>query len=62
VIAPLAELDLEALGDYIARDNPHGALSFIAQLREQCERIARHPQGCRRRPGARAALPKRARQ
>jgi plasmid stabilization system protein ParE len=26
---PLAKADLEAIGDYIARDNPRRALTFI---------------------------------
>jgi toxin ParE1/3/4 len=33
VISPLAERDLEAIGDYIAEDNPARALSFVAELR-----------------------------
>lgn len=33
-ISPLAEQDLEAIGDFIAQDNPHRALTFIAELRE----------------------------
>ena len=28
-VPPLAELDLEEIGDYIARDNPARAVSFI---------------------------------
>lgn len=50
LITPLAEQDLEAIGDYIAQDNPRRALSFIEELRNQCERIARNPQGYRTRP------------
>ncbi len=49
-ITPLAEQDLEAIGDYIAQDNPRRALSFVEELHRQCERIARNPQGYRRRP------------
>ena len=33
VITPLAEQDIESIGDYIARDNPRRALSFIRELR-----------------------------
>lgn len=40
---PLAEADLEAIGDYIALDSPHNALTFIAGLREHCERIGHDP-------------------
>ena len=31
-----AERELEAIGDYIARDNPARALSFIRELRNDC--------------------------
>lgn len=42
-ISPLAEQDLEAIGDFIAQDNPQRALTFIAELRGQCARIAANP-------------------
>jgi len=29
ILSPLAEFDLEEIGDYIARDNPGRAVSFI---------------------------------
>jgi toxin ParE1/3/4 len=32
----LAELDLEEIGDDIARDNPEQAVSFIGEIRERC--------------------------
>lgn len=35
-----AERDLEAIGDYIARDNPGRALSFIQELRGKCLGLA----------------------
>lgn len=38
-----AERDLEAIGDYIARDNPARALSFIRELREACLGLADFP-------------------
>ena len=50
VISPLAAQDMEAIGDYIAQDNPHRAITFIAELRSQCDRIAESPQACRSRP------------
>jgi len=50
VISPLAERDLEAIGDYIADDNPSRALSFVAELRSQCATIAKAPQAYRVRP------------
>ena len=49
-LTPLAEQDLEAIGDYIAADNPMRALSFIRELRAQCQRIAANPPGYRLRP------------
>lgn len=49
-ITPLAELDLESIADYIAADNLARALVFIEELRGQCQRIARNPDGYRRRP------------
>ncbi len=49
-ISPLAERDLEAIGDYIAADNPRRALSFVAELRTQCGKIAKAPQAFRARP------------
>jgi toxin ParE1/3/4 len=50
IITPLAEQDLEAMGDYIAADNPTRAVSFIRELRAQCQRIASNPPGYRLRP------------
>ncbi|MGA2402896.1 MAG: type II toxin-antitoxin system RelE/ParE family toxin [Syntrophobacteraceae bacterium] len=44
VFSPLAELDLEEIGDYIARDNPSRAVSFIVEIREQCAKITARPQ------------------
>ncbi|TVS21024.1 MAG: type II toxin-antitoxin system RelE/ParE family toxin [Planctomycetaceae bacterium] len=49
-LTPLAEQDLEAIGDYIAADNPIRAVSFIRELRAQCPRIAANPPGYRLRP------------
>src|SRR6266481_2833266 len=39
IFAPLATADLEEIGDYIALDNPHRALSFIRELGAQCRKI-----------------------
>lgn len=49
-ISPLGERDPEAIGDYIAEDNPRRALSFVAELRATCAEIARTPQAFRARP------------
>lgn len=35
-ISPLAEQDIEAIGDYIAQDNPVRAVSFVESLYQQC--------------------------
>lgn len=50
VLKPLAEQDLEAISDYIARDNPARAISFVRELRDQCKRIASNPVAYRERP------------
>ena len=39
-----AESDLERIGDYIAKDSPVRALSFVRELRETCLRLADAPQ------------------
>jgi len=49
-LSPLAEHDLESIGDYIAKDSPRRALSFVQALRAQCARIAINPKGYRPRP------------
>jgi toxin ParE1/3/4 len=43
--SPLAEFDLEEIGDYIARDNPRRALSFIEEIRARCLLILQTPYG-----------------
>lgn len=35
-----AEGDLEQIGDFIARDNPRSAYSFIRELRNSCDALA----------------------
>lgn len=47
---PMAEQDLEAIVDYIATDNPMRALTFVRELRAQCQRITLNPPGYRPRP------------
>jgi toxin ParE1/3/4 len=41
--APAAEQDLEDIGDYIARDSPLRAATFIHEIREHCRSIASAP-------------------
>ena len=50
VFLPQAETDLEAIGDYIARDNPRRAMSFVRELREQCRKTTEAPKAYRPRP------------
>jgi plasmid stabilization system protein ParE len=42
-ISAEAERDLEAIGDYIAADNPARAISFIVDLRAKCLDLASMP-------------------
>jgi len=49
VITPQAERDIEEIGDYIARDNPPRALSFVRELRAQCRKITASPEAFRLR-------------
>ncbi|WP_407647929.1 type II toxin-antitoxin system RelE/ParE family toxin [Cereibacter azotoformans] len=44
MITAEAEADLETIGDYIARDNPVRALSFLRELYQLCLDIADMPQ------------------
>ncbi|MCB2050421.1 MAG: type II toxin-antitoxin system RelE/ParE family toxin [Novosphingobium sp.] len=39
-----AERDLEAIGDYIAQDNPARALGFLRELRAKCLKLAEMPE------------------
>ncbi|HXW25682.1 MAG TPA: type II toxin-antitoxin system RelE/ParE family toxin [Xanthobacteraceae bacterium] len=45
VITEAAEADLEAIGDWIAEDNPARALTFVRELRRRCETLADAPRG-----------------
>ena len=47
---PLAQRDLETIGDYIAEDNPKRAVTFVRELRDQCHKLLRMPQAYRLRP------------
>lgn len=40
-----AESDLEQIADYIAKDNPRRALSFVRELRSKCEDLINSPNG-----------------
>lgn len=49
-LSPEAEQDLESIADYIAKDNPHRAISFVRDLKAQCRKITNAPKGYRERP------------
>lgn len=40
-----AEADLESIGDYIVRDNPHRAVTFVAEFRDKCNGLMDMPLG-----------------
>ena len=41
---------MESIGDYIAKDSPKRAQTFVAELRAVCVKIANEPQAFRHRP------------
>jgi toxin ParE1/3/4 len=45
ILTDAAEADLEAIGDWIERDNPERALTFTHELRHACETLADTPHG-----------------
>lgn len=49
-ISPMAEQDIEAIGDYIAQDNPLRAMSFMEELHQQCCLVGEAPHLYRERP------------
>ena len=51
-----AERDLDGIKDFIARDNPRRALSFIHELRRTCEHLADNPLMGRARPDLKPGL------
>lgn len=56
IFSPVSEHDLEEIGDYIARDNPERALSFISELEEHCKRILEMPSAFPKRDDIRPGL------
>jgi toxin ParE1/3/4 len=44
LLSPRAAADLEEIADYIARDNPGLAASFVAELEATCRAVAASPQ------------------
>lgn len=59
VFSTLAEFDLEEVADFIARDNPRRALSYIGEIRERCQGLVTFPEAAPLReelgPGLRLA-------
>jgi toxin ParE1/3/4 len=53
VFSQRANADLEAIGDWIARDNPGRAISFVAELRNACEALGANPRIYPLLPGSR---------
>lgn len=51
LFAAAAEHDLEGIGDYIARDDPTRALSFVSELREACRGLVPFPRRFPSLPG-----------
>lgn len=49
-LSPQAVADLQEIGDYIARDNPQRAASFVAELLAHSQRLADHPEAYPARP------------
>jgi len=45
--SPLAEADLEGIADFIAKDNPSRAASFVNELRSRCEKTGRSLEAAR---------------
>lgn len=43
-LSPRAATDLEEIADFIARDNPSRAVSFIQELETRCFKIAETPE------------------
>ena len=45
-----AEVDLEEIAAYIARDNPARAVTYVRELREHCHGLVAFPEARRLRP------------
>lgn len=43
LLSPRAAADLEEIADYISRDNPVRAASFVAELEAKCRAVAASP-------------------
>lgn len=50
IFSSLAKSDLEEIGDYIARDNPRRAMSFVREIRGRCQKIEDFPEAAQLHP------------
>lgn len=50
LLSPQASADLEEIAEYIARDNPVRAATFVADLEATCRAVAMAPDRYRARP------------
>jgi plasmid stabilization system protein ParE len=51
VLTRTARTDLAAIGDWISRDSPRRALSFVGELRRRCRALGEHPRAFPLVPG-----------
>ncbi len=56
LLSPRAAEDLENIADYIARDHPQRAASFVSELQAKCRAVAATPDICTARPDLAPAL------
>jgi len=45
VVTAAAEADLESIADWIAKDNPTRAATFVSELRQRCETLINAAEG-----------------
>ena len=50
IFSSFVEIDLDAIADYIAQDNPIRAVTFLAEIRSKLHAVADHPLLYRLRP------------
>ena len=43
LVPPSVEAEIEAIGDYIAKDNPTAAMRFMEKLCHRCQSLDRFP-------------------
>lgn len=55
-LSQLAAQDIREIGDFIAKDNPRRAASFVAERRTRCKAIGQSPSAAALRPGLGAGI------